>query len=168
MIILKHSHNDTDQVQNFGKIFFFFSQNNGLLTNLVILVMNLKVGLLPFKKMFYLLQWKPLKMMKNAFYFILKALFVLKIFRFLSWLFDHVEKTVLIRKIMLISKFMMSQPGQQTITIHTLPYISQSKGNETIKFGQLIEYSRRNIFLQRSYRKWGRKTSSRPLFASGL
>ena len=35
----------------------------------------------------------PLKMMKNAFYFILKAFFVLKIFRFLSWLFGHVEKT---------------------------------------------------------------------------
>ena len=30
----------------------------------------------------------PLKMMKNAFYFILKALFVLKIFKFLSSLFD--------------------------------------------------------------------------------
>ena len=35
----------------------------------------------------------PLKMMKNAFYFILKALFVLKIFKFLSWLFGHIEKT---------------------------------------------------------------------------
>ena len=33
------------------------------------------------------------KMMKNAFYFILKALFVLKIFKFLSWLFGHAEKT---------------------------------------------------------------------------
>ena len=35
----------------------------------------------------------PLKMMKNAFYFILKALFVLEIFKFLSWRFGHVEKT---------------------------------------------------------------------------
>ena len=31
-----------------------------------------------------------LKMMKNVFYFTLKALFVLKIFKFLSWLFGHV------------------------------------------------------------------------------
>ena len=31
-------------------------------------------------------------MMKNAFYFTLKALFVLKIFKFLSWLFGHVGK----------------------------------------------------------------------------
>ena len=34
----------------------------------------------------------PLKMIKNAFYFILKAFFVLKIFKFLSWLFGHAEK----------------------------------------------------------------------------
>ena len=30
--------------------------------------------------------------MKIAFYFTLKALFFLEIFKFLSWLFDHVEK----------------------------------------------------------------------------
>ena len=36
----------------------------------------------------------PWKVMKNAFYFIWKALFVLKISKFLSWLFGHVEKTV--------------------------------------------------------------------------
>ena len=30
--------------------------------------------------------------MKNAFDFILKALFALKIFKFLPWLFGHVEK----------------------------------------------------------------------------
>ena len=32
--------------------------------------------------------------MENAFYFILKAFFVLKIFKFLSWFFGLVEKTV--------------------------------------------------------------------------
>ena len=53
----------------------------------------------------------PSKIMKNAFYFILKALFVLKIFKFLSWLFGHVEKKSLFRKIRLISKFMTVQPG---------------------------------------------------------
>ena len=35
----------------------------------------------------------PLNMMKNAFYFILEALFVLKIFKLLSRLFGHVGKT---------------------------------------------------------------------------
>ena len=50
-------------------------------------------------------------MIKNAFYFILKALFILKIFKFLPRLFGHVEKNGLIRKIMLISNFMTSEPG---------------------------------------------------------
>ena len=34
----------------------------------------------------------PLKMMENAFYFTLKAHFILKIFKFLSCIFSHVEK----------------------------------------------------------------------------
>ena len=41
---------------------------------------------------------------------------------------------------------MTSQPGQKTITIHILPNISPSKGNQTMKFGQLIEYNKRIFF----------------------
>ena len=37
----------------------------------------------------------------------------------------------------LISKFIPSKPGKQKITIHTLPDISSSKGNQTMKLGQL-------------------------------
>ena len=44
---------------------------------------------------------------------------------------------------------MMSQPGSQTIAIHILPDIAQSKGNKTMRFGQLIEHKKRNIFLQK-------------------
>ena len=44
-------------------------------------------------KRFLCLIENPLKMMKNAFYFILKALFVLKLFKFLSRLVGHVGKT---------------------------------------------------------------------------
>ena len=54
----------------------------------------------------------------------------------------------LIRKIRLTSKFMTSKPGLQTITIHTLPNISQSKGNQTMEFGQLIEYNKRILFFK--------------------
>ena len=50
-------------------------------------------------------------------------------------------------------KIMTSQPGLQTIPVHILPNISQSKGNQTMKFGQLIEYNKRNIFLQKLCRK---------------
>ena len=41
----------------------------------------------------YLAAKIPVKMMKSAFNFILKNLFVRKIFKFLSPLFGHVEKT---------------------------------------------------------------------------
>ena len=44
---------------------------------------------------------------------------------------------------------MTSQPGLQTITIHILTNISLSKGNQTMKFGQLLEYNKRNIFIQK-------------------
>ena len=87
-------------------------------------------------------------MMKNAFYFTLKALFVLKIFKFLSWLFGHV-KNGLIRKIRLISKLMTSQPGKQTIAISISPNILVSKSNQIIKFGQVIEYIMRKNFLEK-------------------
>ena len=84
-------------------------------------------------------------MMKNAFYFISKALFLLKIFKFLSWLYGHVEQTAWLEK--LISKFMTSQLAAQTITIYILPNIWRSKGNQIMEFGQLIEYNNINIFL---------------------
>ena len=56
---------------------------------------KLKVGLSFSKKKNYFICFNesPLKMMKNAFYFILKALFILKIFKFLSRLFGHAGKT---------------------------------------------------------------------------
>ena len=47
---------------------------------------------------------------------------------------------------------------------YTLPNISWSKGNQTMTYGQLIEYKKRNVFLQKSCKKWGRETSPRLLF----
>ena len=40
---------------------------------------------------------------------------------------------------------MTSQPGKQTIAIHILLIISRSEGNQTMKFGQLMEYNMRNM-----------------------
>ena len=59
---------------------------------------------------------------------------------------------------------MTSQPGFQTSAIHIFPNISQSKGNQAIKFAQVVEYNKKNIFLQKLFRKWGKETSFRPLF----
>ena len=47
------------------------------------LINSLKVGLSPFKKYLICFNESPLKIMKNAFCLILKALFSLKIFKFL-------------------------------------------------------------------------------------
>ena len=57
---------------------------------------------------------------------------------------------------------MTSQPG--FITIAILPNISQSKGKQKTKFGQLMDYDKKNVFLQNLCRKWGREISLRPLF----
>ena len=79
----------------------------------------------------------PLKMMKNAYYFHIKAVLVLKYSNFCLD-FSFMLKNDLIRKIRSISRFMTWQPGKQTIVIHILPNISRSKSNQTMKFGQLI------------------------------
>ena len=46
---------------------------------------------------------------------------------------------------------MTSQSREQSIAIHVLLNISRSKGNQAMKFGPLIEYHVRNIFLENSY-----------------
>ena len=51
---------------------------------------------------------------------------------------------------------MTSQPGLQAIVVHILPNISQSKDNQTMIFGQLIGYKKRNIFFQKLCGKWDR------------
>ena len=57
---------------------------------------------------------------------------------------------------------MTSQPGLQTNIIYILPNISRSKGNQTMKFRQLIDYNMRIIFIEKWYRKCGGETSPRP------
>ena len=86
-------------------------------------------------------------MIKNAFYLISNTF---RSQRYLNFYLDFlvIEKTGLIRKIRLITNFMTSQPVSETTTIHILPNTSQSKGNQTMKFGQIIEYSKINIFLK--------------------
>ena len=78
-------------------------------------------------------QKSPLRMTKNVFYF------VLKVFITTFW---SCRKSSLIRKIRLISKFMTSPPGLQIIPIHIWPNISQRKGNQAMKFGQLAEHNK--------------------------
>ena len=72
---------------------------------------------------------------ENCFLFQLKSSFHSQDIYIFVLIFWSCREIGLIRKIRLIS-----------ITIHILPNISRSKGNQTIKFGQVIEYNKRNIF----------------------
>ena len=51
---------------------------------------------------------------------------------------------------------MTSKPGKQTIVMPILPNIARRKDNLTKRFGRLIDYNMRNIFLEKSYIKGGR------------
>ena len=46
---------------------------------------------------------------------------------------------------------MTSQPGKQIIAIHILPNITRSKGNQTMKFDQLIKYITSEIFFFKNH-----------------
>ena len=47
----------------------------------------------------------------------------------------------------------MSQIGPQTVTINILVDISKRRENQTMKFGQLMEYNVINISLKKSWEK---------------
>ena len=128
--IIIHSHKRTNELlllqiissninwfrNNFMQTFFSLSQQGVRFRAWAIYVRftvdGLKVALshLPKKKIVSVAE-SPLKTMKNIYCFILKALFVLKMFKCLPWFFGHIEKNGLIWKIMLMSDFMTSQHG---------------------------------------------------------
>ena len=108
-------------------------------------------------------------MIKNVFYLTLKALFVLKIFKFLSSFFGHAEKQ-LDQKYKVYFKIydVTTWETNNYIThIAQLP-ISRSKNNQTMKFGQLKEYKLRNIFLQKSYTKCGGEAIPRRFYQKSI
>ena len=82
--------------------------------------------------------------LQKCFLFHLKSSFRsqdIKIFVLTFW--GACRKNSLMRKIRSISKFMTVNKELQ----HILPNISQIKGNQTMKFGHLIEHTKVNIFL---------------------
>ena len=57
----------------------------------------------------------------------------------------------------LISDFMTSQPGKQSIAIHILLNISRPEGYHIMKFGQLIECNMKKKILEKLLTKCGRE-----------
>ena len=54
---------------------------------------------------------------------------------------------------------MTSSIGKRIITIPIFPNVSRSKDNRTVKFGQLMKYNVRNIFLEKLHTKWDGESS---------
>ena len=65
-------------------------------------------------------------MMKNAFYFILKALFALEIFKFLSGLFGYVEKQ-LDKKATVIFKIYVTDWTTSNCNLHIIQYLKKQR-----------------------------------------
>ena len=100
-------------------------------------------------------------MMTSAFYF------TVKFFRYLNFCpehFGYVEKW-LDKKAKINFKIynITNWETNNTIIRYTFRLIfSRSKGNQAMEFGQLTEYDIKNIFLEKSYTKFGGETSPRP------
>ena len=99
---------------------------------------------LPKKLGFFCFNESPLKMIETAFYFtLLKALFVLKIFKFLPWLFWSSRKKAKVNFRVYDVIYWETSNNK-----YIVPIISRSKSKQAIKFCQLLEYNMRNIFFK--------------------
>ena len=83
----------------------------------------------------------------------IKILKHIKIYKFLFWLFVHLQKQLDRRD--LVGFKISDITTWLTNNCNTLPSISRTRGYQTIQFIQLIEYNLRNIFLKKSYTKCG-------------
>ena len=96
------------------------------------------------------------------FYFTLKAFFILKIFYKLSSYFFILVKKQLDQKdkvdfkIYDVTSWLINNCNK-----HIDQYLKK-KANQAIKFGQLIVYNMRNIFLEKSHKKVDQETIPRP------
>ena len=65
---------------------------------------------------------------------------------------------------------MTSQPGKQIYQLHyiNLPISQEVKGNQAMKFDQIIEYTMSNIFLEKSYTKYGKELFLGPFLKTKL
>ena len=97
--------------------------------------------------------------MKNTFYLTLKNSLCSQDILVFVLIFWSCRKTAWLDN---VSKFMTSQPGKQIISIHILSNITRSKNIHGIKFGQLMQYNMWNIFIEKSFTEYGRKSVTTP------
>ena len=105
----------------------------------------------------------PLKIMKIVFYFTSKALFVLKIFRFLSWRFGHVSKRVDQKDKVNFKFYDVTAWLTNTCSAHIDQYLEKKKQSDNESWS-VNRSKMRSIYLEKSYTKCGWETSPRPFF----
>ena len=88
-----------------------------------------------------------LKMMKNTFYFMLEAFFVIEIFSFLSQLLRYVEKRLYKVDIVNYKIYGITGCTENNSNTHITQCLKK-KGNQAMEFGQLIEHSVRNFLFK--------------------
>ena len=98
-------------------------------------------------------------MMETDFHFMLEALFFL---RYLDNLSGYVEKRLDKKAKVNFKIYDLTDWTTSNCNMHIAHY-PKSKDNQAIKFGQLIEYNMRNIFLEKSYTKCGGEANPRLL-----
>ena len=93
----------------------------------------------------------------------LKALFVLEMFKFLSGLYGFVKQ---LRRKAKINFEIHDITFWTTNNFNTyiVQYLIRTKDNQTMKLGKLIKYNVRNISPHTSRRNGGKEAYSRPLF----
>ena len=106
--------------------------------------MNLKSDSHLWKICFYLLDWKVFQNDKKCFLLMLTDLFVLEVFKFVSWLFGYAEKR-LHKKQKVNFKIYDATDWTKVITIHVLSNFSRSKWKRTMKLCQLRTYHEKYI-----------------------
>ena len=104
--------------------------------------------------------WRAFKKDEKYFLFLVKRS-AFEIFTFLAYNVLAMKRNGLRR---LISIILTYQTGQQIVAMHKLPNAPRSKGNQAMKFGQLVEYSVKNIFLQKPCKKWDTETGTKTVF----
>ena len=123
-----------------------------------------KVGHSPSKKNYFIsFSGSSLIMMKTSFISCLK-LFLLSIYIKFCLDFLVIQKKQLDQKDKVNSKVYNITTWFTNNYNTLLSNISQSKGSQPMKFGQLIEYKKKNIFFKNYAENEGKKTNYRPLF----
>ena len=89
----------------------------------------------------------------------LKAPFVLEIFTFLLWHFGYVEKRPDEKAMANQKTYDVTDWTANNYNTHIDQYLKKQ-----IKFGQLIDYNMRNVFLEKSRIKCGGEASPTPFF----